>query len=168
MRPIEGLSPISRLRWRFLAAGRRGLRQAGLDEGRSDLLHAVDEFDGRSRRQHNAARRITAGSGLRIGLYLVDTLHGIGQVIEDIVEEERPKLGTKTRGSMRTGDKTARVHSGSRERSMPQMGGEIQVKESSLTQSGHSIRQALTAYISQLSGHSKAACTMTRWPSASE
>jgi hypothetical protein len=48
---------------------------APLGEGGSDLLHAVDEFDRGSRRQHDAARRIAAAGDGRVGLDFVDARH---------------------------------------------------------------------------------------------
>src|ERR1700729_1739781 len=56
-----------------LGGARRRPHNAGLSQRRRDLLHAIDQFDGRRRRQHQAAGRITAAGDRRIGSDFVET-----------------------------------------------------------------------------------------------
>jgi DNA polymerase len=57
---------------RRLRRTRRRPRHAGLRQRRTDLLHAVDEIDGRGWRQHQAAGGIAAAGDRRIWLDLVE------------------------------------------------------------------------------------------------
>src|SRR6516164_3833144 len=95
-RAAAGKAPAKRGMFATRSAGfRRGRRcwplrrfhHASLRQRRRNLLHAIDEIDGRDRRQHQAAGRITAAGDRRIRLDVVETgdakLDAQGLTIED-------------------------------------------------------------------------------------